>query len=172
MIKWISILFAICCFGVSCRQKQTETPLVVPDEESMMEVNRFLVEKDNELIDAFIRRRGWDMKKTDYGYWYAVIRKGQGQQIRKGDVVLVNYRESLLDGTLCYSSEESGPKRLATGRGEVIPGLEEGLSYLHGGDSAVFIIPPSLAYGLPGDGKRIPRRAIIVYELRILEVLH
>ncbi len=137
----------------------------------MIEVNRFLVEKDAELIRAYIKRRNWTMEKDEYGYWFTIFDKGSGIRLRKGDAVLVHFRESLLDGTVCYSSEESGPVELQTGQGTEIDGLEEGLSHLSVGDSAGFIFPPGLAYGLPGDGNRIPRRAVIVYELRVLEFI-
>lgn len=49
------------------------------------------------------------------------------------------------------------------------PGLNEGLRMLKPGSEAIFIIPPFLAYGLIGDGKMIPSRAVIVYNVSILQ---
>jgi FKBP-type peptidyl-prolyl cis-trans isomerase len=37
------------------------------------------------------------------------------------------------------------------------------------GAEAIFIMPPFLAYGLIGDGKMIPPRAVIVYNVNILQ---
>jgi FKBP-type peptidyl-prolyl cis-trans isomerase len=36
------------------------------------------------------------------------------------------------------------------------------------GAEATFILPPFLAFGLIGDGKKIPSRAVIVYNVNIL----
>jgi FKBP-type peptidyl-prolyl cis-trans isomerase FkpA len=33
------------------------------------------------------------------------------------------------------------------------------------GDSAIFVLPPHLAHGLLGDQKKIPRMAIISYQV-------
>jgi FKBP-type peptidyl-prolyl cis-trans isomerase len=42
----------------------------------------------------------------------------------------------------------------------------EGIKMLKPGGDAVFILPPFLAYGIVGDGKAIPPRSILVYELK------
>jgi FKBP-type peptidyl-prolyl cis-trans isomerase len=46
-------------------------------------------------------------------------------------------------------------------------GLNEGLRLLKPGGEAIFIIPSFLAYGLLGDRKMIPSRAIIVYSIKV-----
>ena len=61
------------------------------------------------------------------------------------------------------------PKELILGRSVMEPGLNEGLRLLKPGAEAIFIIPPYLAYGLIGDRKMIPSRAVIVYNVNILQ---
>ena len=56
------------------------------------------------------------------------------------------------------------------GKGGVESGLEEVVKYLHAGDNARFILPPHLAHGNFGDGKKIPPGAILLYELKLLAV--
>ncbi len=41
---------------------------------------------------------------------------------------------------------------------------------LREGDRAVFIMPPHLAAGLPGDGDKIPAHSVIVYEVEVLKL--
>jgi FKBP-type peptidyl-prolyl cis-trans isomerase len=77
---------------------------------------------------------------------------------------------SLLDGTECYNSDREGPKIFTIGRGGVESGLEEGILLMKEGSRAKFIMPPYLAHGLPGDGKRIPARAIIVYDVELISL--
>ena len=47
-------------------------------------------------------------------------------------------------------------------------GLLEGLKLMRPGSEFVFIIPPYLAHGIPGDGYQIPGRSVIVYRIKIL----
>ena len=60
-----------------------------------------------------------------------------------------------------------GPKELILGRSEMEAGLNEGLRLLKPGSEAIFIIPPFLAYGLIGDRKLIPPRAVLVYSVSV-----
>jgi len=137
--------------------------------DNLKQINKFLAEKDQERIRSFIRRRGWDMKRTGSGLWYTVYRDGEGEQIREGMYVKMNYEIRLLDGTLCYTSDSTGAKIFRVGHQEETQGLYIGLKLLREGDQARLIMPPHLGHGLVGDGERIPARAILVYDLTILE---
>ena len=133
-------------------------------------VNRFLVEKDKERIKSFVDRRNWEMKTTESGLWYQIFTDKNGEKINNGDKVKINYEIRLLDGTLCYTSDSTGAKEFIVGRNESMMGLQEGIKLLSEGDRARLIIPPHLGYGLIGDEKRIPARAVLVYTLHVLEV--
>jgi FKBP-type peptidyl-prolyl cis-trans isomerase len=109
------------------------------------------------------------MSESPTGLWYQIIRQGSGKSFSENDKVIMEYECSLLDGTKCYSSKDLGPKEVTLGRSEMEPGLNEGLRLLNPGAEAVFIIPPYLGYGLIGDRKMIPPRAVIVYNVNILQ---
>lgn len=142
-----------------------------PDKKERMEkVNEFLVVKDEEVIRNFIQRMEWEMERTESGLWYRIMEKGDGPAVTSGKMVTYDYRISLLDGTVCYASEEDGPKNIRVGYSGEGAGLEEGIRMLREGGHALFIIPPHLAFGLVGDGNRIPARATLLYELWIKEV--
>jgi hypothetical protein len=55
--------------------------------------------------------------------WYTISDAGNGELIRKGDVVRLAYTLTLLDGTPCYSSKEDGPKEFLVGQGGVESGI-------------------------------------------------
>jgi FKBP-type peptidyl-prolyl cis-trans isomerase len=95
---------------------------------------------------------------------------GKGDKIVKGQIVTLNYKISLLDGTVCYSSSNDGQKVFQVGKGGVESGLEEGILMLRKGSKATFIMPPHLAHGLVGDDDRIPSRAILKYEVEVVNV--
>ena len=138
-------------------------------EDNLKRVNKFLAEKDQERIRSFIERRGWQMERTGSGLWFMVYQPGKGKKIEPGMHVKLNYEIRLLDGTLCYSSDTMGPKVFRVGEEDEPQGLHEAMTRLHEGDRARIIMPPHLAHGLIGDGERIPARAILFYDVNVLE---
>ena len=139
-------------------------------QEKLVEINKILVKKDAEKIASFIKRQGWNMTETQTGLWYMIYERGRGIKAQTGMVATVNYKISLLDGTECYQSDDSGPRQFKIGQGGVESGLEEGILFMHEGDKARFIMPPHLAYGLLGDNHKIPARAIIIYEVELIKL--
>jgi FKBP-type peptidyl-prolyl cis-trans isomerase len=152
----------------SCRQVPEQKNLHEPGKKEMADLNRYLVQKDRERIENYIERRDLKMTESQTGLWYQIRSEGSGNYLTDSERIVMEYNCSLLDGTICYSSGESGPKEVVIGKSEMAAGLNEGLKMLKPGGEAVFIIPPFLAYGLKGDGNKIPARSIIVYEIKIM----
>lgn len=162
------IFFAVFIIFSSCRGRVSDRQeAAVPGKKDMEEVNRFLVQKDREVIMNYIERKNLIMNESSSGLWYQVTEPGEGELLKSGDRVLMDFDCSLLDGTHCYSSSEQGQKEIILGKTELESGMNEGLKMLRPGAEAVFILPPFLAYGLVGDGKKIPPRSTIVYHVRI-----
>jgi FKBP-type peptidyl-prolyl cis-trans isomerase len=152
----------------SCRQVPEQKNRHEPGKKEMADLNRYLVQKDRERIENYIERRDLKMTESPTGLWYQIRSEGTGNYLADNERIVMEYNCSLLDGTTCYSSEDSGPEEVIIGRSEMAAGLNEGLKMLKPGGEAVFVIPPFLAYGLKGDGNKIPARSIIVYEIRII----
>jgi FKBP-type peptidyl-prolyl cis-trans isomerase FkpA len=164
-IVTVIFLFAIvACKNIS--EKKIANP--GPGKNEMADLNRYFVQKDRERIQNYIERKNLKMTESPTGLWYQIVKEGTGDTFVESDKVIMNFECSLLDGTRCYSSEKLGPKEVILGRSELEPGLNEGLRLLKPGSEAIFILPPFLAHGLLGDGKMIPSRAIIVYNVNIL----
>lgn len=164
-LKYILILF-ISIASVSCKHSPGLTSTVSrPGNNEMADLNRYMITKDRERIQNYIERKNLRMTETNTGLWYQVIKEGEGERFHDNDEVIMDYECYLLDGTKCYSSGETGPKKLILGRSEMEAGLNEGLQLIRSGSEAIFIIPPFLAYGLIGDHKMIPPRAVLVYNV-------
>jgi FKBP-type peptidyl-prolyl cis-trans isomerase len=164
------LIFILLAFvSVTCRNNP-EKPVMSgkPGRDQMADLNRYLVQKDRERIQNYIERKNLKMTESPTGLWYQIVKEGEGVNFTDNDRVVFVYDCSLLDGTRCYSSETLGPKEIILGRSNLEPGLNEGLRMLNSGAEAIFILPPFLAYGLPGDGKMIPSGAVIVYNINIL----
>ena len=167
-LKSVLIVFLVASL-VSCREKPGNTiNNSRPGKNEMADLNKYLVQKDRERIKNYIERKSLRMNESPTGLWYEIIKEGNGKPFSNNDKVVMDYECSLLDGTKCYSSKDLGPKDVVLGRSEMEPGLNEGLRLLKPGAEAIFIIPPFLAYGLIGDRKMIPPRAVIVYNVNIL----
>jgi FKBP-type peptidyl-prolyl cis-trans isomerase FkpA len=137
-----------------------------PGKDDLADLNSYLVQKDRERIQSYIERKKLSMKETTSGLWYLVKNEGTGKFFAENDKVKFEYECYLLDGSLCYSSKIRGPREVVLGKSEIETGLMEGLKMLRHGGEAIFILPPFLAYGIVGDGKSIPPRSILVYEVR------
>lgn len=165
----LSFVFCI----VSCTQKREKL-----DEkefkniygESLIKKNKKLVKEDEDIIRSFIKRKNWNMELTGTGLFYEIYKKSTGVKADSGKLAAINYKISLLDGTLCYSSGSLGPKTFIITQGGVESGLEEGILLMREGEKARFIMAPHLAYGLVGDGNKIPARSIIVYDVELIKI--
>jgi FKBP-type peptidyl-prolyl cis-trans isomerase len=137
---------------------------------SLEKVNRYLVIKEKEEIDYFIKRHKWDMMSTGTGLRYQIYEKGRGEKVKEGDVITLKYKVYLMTGDLIYSSDSLGLKTFKVGKGGVESGLEEAVLCLNKGDKARLILPSHLAYGLKGDLNRIPKRTPIVYDIQVIDI--
>jgi FKBP-type peptidyl-prolyl cis-trans isomerase len=163
---------------VGCKPKYThqEMPAVVPypDQESIYRSNQSMIRQNTKMIRDRAALKGWVLKDTGTGVFYQVLKSGKAireSKIEPGDVVSLDFRLSLLDGQELYSSKNQGPKQFVVEKSEAEAGLHEAVQYLHPGDSARIVIPPHRAFGLTGDGNKIPPRAILVYEIRVDSVI-
>lgn len=108
---------------------------------------------------------------TPSGLQYMVLRQGAGQRPKSGDNVRVNYRGTLLDGTVFDDSYERGqPAEFPLGG--VIAGWQEGLGLMPVGAKYRFWIPGELGYGAKGTpGGPIGPNAVLVFDVELLGVL-
>ena len=134
---------------------------------TLEKANRYMILKESELIDDYIYRHDLNMYETGTGLRYQILKQGETELIKEGDLVTMEYELRFLTGDLVYSSKESGNKSFIVGRGGVESGLEEAILKLHNGDEAVLIIPSHLAHGLVVDCNKIPPKAILIYKLKV-----
>lgn len=110
------------------------------------------------------------VKVAENGLQYKVLEEGSGVSPDSTDRVRVNYKGTLIDGTVFDSSYERGePVTFPLNR--VIPGWTQGLQLMKEGAKYKFFIPGSLAYGQnpPPRGPIGPNETLI-FEVELLEV--
>jgi peptidylprolyl isomerase len=110
-----------------------------------------------------------DAITTASGLKYVIVEEGTGPAPKTGDLVKVHYTGTLEDGTKFDSSVDRGePIEFILGRGQVIPGWDEGIGLMNVGGKARLIIPPDLAYGEQGAGGVIPPNATLNFDVELI----
>lgn len=163
----ISTSFLLSCQCSSQNKSQQQKP---PNPEQKFEQQREFLKKERASIQEYIKDRDLSVERTGTGLYYQLVNDSTGENINGGDQVLFDYDISLMNGTLLYSSEESGPRRLLIDREDAEIGLHECLKLMSLGDEGLFILPSHLAFGVAGDQKKVPPKTALVYELKILKV--
>jgi FKBP-type peptidyl-prolyl cis-trans isomerase len=118
---------------------------------------------------AIVVQRWPEAKRTSTGLRSQLLKPGTGERPKPGQLVTVNYKGSLLDGTVF--EENLDPAKAFTfrlGRNVVIDGWEEGIQLMQVGETRIFIIPFELGYGTRGQPPKIPRRATLIFEVTLV----
>lgn len=168
------LILALSVFSKCNVNSGREAKNISPDNirEPMIQANKSYVEEESARIRAFVKRQKWEVKETGTGLRYMIYHRASdiGETAKEGQFAKVNFKISLLDGTLCYNSDDTGPEKFLIGQDNVESGLHEGITYMRVGDKAKLILPAHLAHGLIGDQHKIPARTPIVYDIELLEL--
>ena len=110
-----------------------------------------------------------EVKTTESGLQYEVIKEGDGPKPTATDQVVVHYTGKLIDGTVFDSSEERGVPA-TFGVTQVIPGWVEALQLMTVGSTWRLFIPSALAYGPQGAGGVIGPNQTLIFDVSLLEI--
>src|SRR2546421_7992255 len=109
------------------------------------------------------------VKATASGLQYKVEKEGTGAQPKATDMVTVNYRGTLIDGTEFDSSYKRGQPATFPVNG-VIKGWTEALQLMKVGSKYQLFIPSNLAYGERAMGPDIGPNSTLIFEVELQEV--
>jgi FKBP-type peptidyl-prolyl cis-trans isomerase FklB len=125
-----------------------------------------LLKRSDEFLAQNAKQEG--VQTLPSGLQYKVLQAGSGAAPGPQSSVKVNYRGTLIDGTLFDATPPGQPATLPMT--EVIPGWAEALQKMQVGAKWQLVIPPRLAYGPQGWGDGIPPNAALIYEIELLGV--
>ncbi len=108
------------------------------------------------------------VRELSSGLQYQVIEEGLGTSPVVTSKVKIIYRGRLLNGEEFGRTAEEPV--LVTVE-EMIPGITMALTYMKPGGLWRLFIPPHLAYGNSGRPPSIPPNAVLIYDLRLLEIV-
>jgi FKBP-type peptidyl-prolyl cis-trans isomerase FklB len=102
------------------------------------------------------------------GLQYKVLKKGDGKSPAADDVVVCNYRGTLLDGTEIDSSSKRKEPATVALKG-AIPGFAQALQLMAVGSKWQVFIPPQLAYG-DRPTRLFGPNATLIFEVELLSI--
>jgi FKBP-type peptidyl-prolyl cis-trans isomerase FkpA len=107
--------------------------------------------------------------KTSSGLVYRELKPGAGASPTAADIVKVNYRGTLIDGTEFDSSyKRNEPATFPLG--QVIPCWTEGVQKMKVGGKSQLVCPSGIAYGDRGSPPVIPGGATLIFEIELLGI--
>lgn len=120
---------------------------------------------------AFLKTNGAKPGVTTLpsGLQYEVVTAGTGKKPSADDIVLCNYRGTLLDGTEFDSSYKRGAPDSFPVNG-VIRGWTEALQKMPVGSKWRIYVPADLAYGEKGAGADIGPNAVLIFDIELLSI--
>jgi peptidylprolyl isomerase len=97
---------------------------------------------------------------------------GTGAEAKDGDTVTVNYVGVLYKTGKVFNAswETKEPFSFTLGKGQVIPGWDQGVPGMKVGGRRELIIPSALAYGAKGSPPKIPANEPLVFVVDLLGV--
>jgi len=139
-------------------------------KQNMIASHQNYLQIEKARIDAYIDSLGAPFQKSGTGlrtYIYATDSLSS-DRIQRGDIAVVQYTLSLLNGEEIYATGEGKFQEFLVDFDDVERGLHEGIKQLKVGDKAIFILPAHMAHGITGDQLQIPPQATIVYDVQLI----
>jgi len=151
----IFLLFGLLSvLSVSCIQDP-----ISPEEEELTALKAYI---DNNYPDA---------EPTKSGLYYIPQKTGYGNKPATNDSLTIQYIGKLMDGTEFDNTytDEKAFTYVVGGQIEIISGFKEGILLMREGQTAIFIMPSTLAYGGRQNGL-IPPYSSLIFEVELRKI--
>jgi len=109
---------------------------------------------------------------SESGLQFLEVIPGEGDHPQEGEVISMHFIITLPDGTELGNTHLQGgePLQSIMGRGQLLPGWEEGVSLMRPGGKAKFVLPPELAFGESGY-QMVPPNSEILLEIELVSIV-
>lgn len=126
-------------------------------------------EKDERLIQEYITANNLNAKPATEGLYYVVETEGTGENPTSASTVVAHYKGTLLDGSKFDSSYDRGKPSTFPLEG-VIKGWRIGIPLFKEGGKGILLIPSHLAYGENSPSSAIPKNAVLIFNIELIDV--
>lgn len=130
---------------------------------------QMIQDKEKNDIQQYLNSNNITKAPTASGMYYLPTKKGNGTKAVIGKKAKAHYIGRFLNGVKFDSSyDRNKPIEFVIGTGQILPGMDEGISMMRVGEEATLIIPSILGYGA-GRGE-IPPYTPLLFEVKLIDV--
>jgi FKBP-type peptidyl-prolyl cis-trans isomerase FkpA len=123
--------------------------------------------EDDAAIQSYISSNNITAIKHSSGLYYQVMEEGSGLIPTLNSNVEVKYIGKLLNGNIFDQSKDKTVKFPLYG---VIKGWQIGIPLIKKGGKIKLLVPSALAYGNSSPGAGIPKNAVLVFDVELIDV--
>ncbi|MDH1321565.1 FKBP-type peptidyl-prolyl cis-trans isomerase [Enterobacter bugandensis] len=126
-------------------------------------------EQDKAYVEAFATREG--VKKTKQGLLYLIDNQGEGAALKDTDTVQVNYKGTLVDGTIVDAPKIDNANeifRVST----MPPVLRDSVKLIRKGGQITVVIPPTTLEKTKDINGEPPLNNVVIYTISVVDVKH
>lgn len=165
----IFILVAVACNVEGVKSDDIETNSKVTDSTGNNDLSGEKNVKEDTTKTVVEERQ--DSLELENGIKITWYKKGKGKVLKKGDVINIDYRNKLEDGTVYDGNHLVKRPYLpfVVGWGQQTPGWDMAMKHLRVGDDVDIFIPAKYARGEKGIEGVVPPNANNILSLRVLE---
>ncbi len=141
-------------------------------EKAAAEAFRTVVDREAKLAANWLKtfRKEKGVARDESGFWYRVTYEGDGERLKPEDTVDVVVEERRVDGTVVSDMDRAGSS-LRQKVADFPPVFAAGLARLKNHGQITLAVPPELAYGDRGYPPDVPPGAMMIYSIRVSDVI-
>lgn len=124
--------------------------------------------RENEYF-AQLTKSNPNVKKSDKGFYYEVIKQGNGPKASLGSVVDFDYKGSFTNGEIFDQTYGNRSSIVHMVDESLMPGLREAFCMMNAGSTYKFYFPCEMAFGAQGSDD-IPPYTTVIYEVELHSV--
>ena len=177
----IYITFSFIALTISCKNQQPDDSRATTQESKKTHpadlgglyqyyhsTPKTLDQREENTIIEYLADKNLDAERTKSGVYIHTIEKGDGDPVKWGDPISVDYRGKFLNGKEFDSSySRNAPIKFRVGT--MNAGWNEALPYLHRGTKAILYLPSHMGYGKKGFPGYVGSDEILIFEVDILK---
>jgi len=123
-------------------------------------------QQDENLIIDYIVEQQLGAQRAENGLYYIIHQEGTGPLLQRGSPVKADYKGYFLDGKIFDSSyKRKKPIRFTVG--QMVPGWDQGMTYVSRGAKLTLLLPSFLGYGEEGFQNHVPPNTVILFDIDI-----
>ncbi len=153
-------------FDIKLLEIQTEAELIAEEQEFLKQRK----EEEQTKLTALLEELKGEYETKESGLHVIDLKAGKGRKPQDGDVLMVHFTISDVDGNQLFTSVGRDPMEVTYGQAFDTKGFDEGVGYLRKGGKNRLIVPSSLAFDSLGRGQMVLPYTTLVYETELVDI--